>query len=98
MSPRPLYSHITYDIVNGEIDRRRPARTFSSSKGINVLLPNRLPREGKEIPFVSDFFDFSIFLDADDSLLEQWYIERFMGLRTDGVPRSAQLFPPIRRP
>ncbi len=36
-------------------------------EGINVLAPNRLPRDGKEIPFVSDFFDFSIFLDADDS-------------------------------
>ncbi len=59
-------------------------------EGINVLLPNRLPRDGKEIPFVSDFFDFSIFLDADDALLEQWYIERFMSLRTTAFrdPRS----------
>ena len=59
-------------------------------EGINVLLPNRLPRDGKEIPFVSDFFDFSIFLDADTTLLEQWYIERFMGLRTTAFrdPRS----------
>ena len=48
-------------------------------EGINVLLPNRLPRDGKEIPFVSDFFDFSVFLDADEAMLEQWYIERFMG-------------------
>ena len=84
----PLYSHITYDIVPGEtIVVDRP--DILILEGINVLLPNRLPREGKEIPFVSDFFDFSIFLHADDTLLEQWYIERFMGLRTDGVPRPA---------
>jgi type I pantothenate kinase len=53
-------------------------------------LPNRLPRDGKEIPFVSDFFDFAIFLDADDALLEQWYIQRFMSLRTTAFrdPRS----------
>ena len=93
----PVYSHITYDIVKGEsiIVDRPDILIF---EGINVLLPNRLPRDGKEIPFVSDFFDFSIFLDADTALLEQWYIERFMSLRDDGVPRSAQLFPPIRRP
>jgi type I pantothenate kinase len=55
-----------------------------------VLAPSRLPRDGKEIPFVSDFFDFSVFLDADDALLEQWYIERFMGLRQTAFrdPRS----------
>jgi type I pantothenate kinase len=49
-------------------------------EGLNVLLPNR-PRGDKEIPFVSDFFDFSVFLDADEALLEKWYIERFMRLR-----------------
>ena len=77
----PVYSHISYDIVPGEsIIVDRP--DILILEGINVLLPNRLPRDGKEIPFVSDFFDFSIFLDADDELLEQWYIARFMGLRT----------------
>ena len=88
----PVYSHLTYDIVPGEtIVVDRP--DILIVEGINVLLPNRLPREGQEIPFVSDFFDFSVFLDADEALLEKWYVERFMGLRTDGVPRSAQLFP-----
>ena len=84
----PVYSHLTYDIVPGEsiIVDRPDILIF---EGINVLLPNR-PREGKEIPFVSDFFDFSIFLQADDALLEQWYIERFMGLRQTAFrdPRS----------
>src|SRR5208283_5803308 len=85
----PVYSHITYDIVPGEwIVVDRP--DILIVEGINVLAPNRLPRDGKEIPFVSDFFDFSIFLHADDALLEYWYIERFMSLRETSFrdPRS----------
>jgi type I pantothenate kinase len=76
----PVYSHLTYDIVPGEhIVVDRP--DILIVEGLNVLLPNRLSRGDKEIPFVSDFFDFSIFLDADDALLEKWYIARFMTLR-----------------
>jgi len=85
----PVYSHLTYDIVPDEtvlIDRP----DILIVEGINVLAPNRLIRDGKEVPFVSDYFDFSIFLDADDALLEKWYIERFMGLRHTAFrdPRS----------
>lgn len=85
----PVYSHITYDIVPGAtITVDRP--DILIVEGINVLLPNRLQRGGKEIPFVSDFFDFSVFLHAEDDLLEQWYIKRFMDLRTTAFrdPRS----------
>jgi type I pantothenate kinase len=85
----PVYSHLTYDTVPEEsIIVDRP--DILIVEGINVLAPNRLPRDGKEIPFVSDFFDFSVFLDAHDTLLEQWYIERFMGLRQTAFrdPRS----------
>ena len=85
----PVYSHLTYDIVTGEsISVDRP--DILIVEGINVLAPNRLHRDGKEIPFVSDFFDFSIFLHADDAQLEQWYIERFMDLRKTAFrdPRS----------
>jgi type I pantothenate kinase len=46
-----------------------------------VLQTGRLPRDGKEIPFVSDFFDFSVYLDADEDVLQQWYVERFLALR-----------------
>ena len=38
-------------------------------------------RDGKAIPFISDFFDFSIYIDADETDLERWYVERFMRLR-----------------
>ena len=59
-------------------------------EGLNVLLPNRLSREDKMIPFVSDFFDFSVFLHADEALLEKWYVARFMRLRETAFrdPRS----------
>src|ERR1700722_4057938 len=85
----PVYSHLVYDVVPGEqIIVDRP--DILIVEGLNVLLPNRLSREGKEIPFVSDFFDFSVFLDASEELLEKWYIERFMRLRETAFrdPRS----------
>ena len=46
-----------------------------------MLQPARLPRHGEHVPFVSDFFDFSVYLDADEALLRAWYVERFMRLR-----------------
>jgi type I pantothenate kinase len=46
-----------------------------------VLQAGRLPRDGKAIPFVSDFFDFSVYLDADEDVLEAWYVNRFLTLR-----------------
>ena len=50
-------------------------------EGINVLQPRELPKDGKFVPFVSDFFDFSIYIDADEELIHSWYIDRFMRLR-----------------
>jgi type I pantothenate kinase len=85
----PVYSHLVYDVVPGEtIVVDRP--DILIVEGLNVLSPNRLSREGREIPVVSDFFDFSVFLDASDELLEKWYIARFMRLRNTAFrdPRS----------
>jgi type I pantothenate kinase len=50
-------------------------------EGLNVLQAGHLPKDGEAIPFVSDFFDFSIYLDADDAVLERWYVSRFLTLR-----------------
>ena len=50
-------------------------------EGLNVLQPRDLPKDGKFVPFVSDFFDFSIYIDADEELIHNWYITRFMRLR-----------------
>jgi type I pantothenate kinase len=46
-----------------------------------VLQPRDLPKEGKGIPFVSDFFDFSIYIDADEEAVRGWYVDRFMHLK-----------------
>ncbi len=85
----PVYSHLVYDVVPGEsVSVDRP--DILIVEGLNVLLPNRLQKTGKPIPFVSDFFDFSIYLDAHESDLERWYVDRFMRLRDTAFrdPRS----------
>jgi type I pantothenate kinase len=83
----PVYSHLVYDVVPGEtIEVERP--DILIVEGLNVLQPNRTPKEGK--PYVSDFFDFSIYIDAAEDVLEGWYVKRFMRLRDTAFrdPRS----------
>ena len=76
----PVYSHLTYDIVPGQmITVDRP--DILILEGLNVLQTSRLPRDGRVAPFVSDFFDFSIYLDADEAEVRRWYVERFLSLR-----------------
>ena len=85
----PIYSHLTYDIVPDKwVEVDRP--DILIVEGLNVLQTGRLPRDGKAVPFVSDFFDFSVYLDADEAVLQQWYIERFLALRNTAFadPRS----------
>jgi type I pantothenate kinase len=50
-------------------------------EGVNVLQTGPLPRDGRAVPVVSDFFDFSVYLDADEDVLKAWYIDRFLTLR-----------------
>ncbi|MEP0320615.1 type I pantothenate kinase [Bauldia litoralis] len=76
----PCYSHLTYDIVPGEsVVIERP--DILIIEGLNVLQTSRLPKDGKAVPFVSDFFDFSIYIDADEPVIRSWYLERFLQLR-----------------
>ena len=76
----PLYSHLVYDVLPDEktiIDRP----DILIFEGINVLQgPGKL-RHGQPIPFVSDFFDFTVYIDADEIDLHRWYVQRFMKLR-----------------
>ena len=65
-------------------------------EGLNVLQPARLPKDGTAIPFVSDYFDFSVYLDADEHDLQRWYVSRFLKLRQTGLPRPAVILPQIR--
>src|SRR5712691_11717080 len=76
----PIYSHLVYDVTpNQWVEVDRP--DILIVEGLNVLQTGRLPKDGKAIPFVSDFFDFSVYLDADDSVLKSWYVDRFLTLR-----------------
>lgn len=87
----PVYSHFHYDILPGqEAVVERP--DILIVEGLNVLQPARLPRGGQAIPFVSDFFDFSIYLDADPAIIEAWYVTRFMRLRQTAFRDPAAYF------
>src|SRR3984885_5488650 len=76
----PVYSHLLYDVMpNKWIEIDRPDLLIV--EGLNVLQTGRPPRDGKAIPYVSDFFDFSVYLDADVEVLRGWYVNRFLTLR-----------------
>jgi type I pantothenate kinase len=76
----PIYSHLTYDVMPGEyVTVDRP--DILIFEGLNVLQPRELPKDGNFVPFVSDFFDFSIYIDADEEQIHRWYIARFLRLR-----------------
>jgi type I pantothenate kinase len=80
----PVYSHFTYDIVPGEY-QIVDSPDILILEGLNVL------QSGKGHPvFVSDFFDFSIYIDADENHLIDWFLERFAKLRNTAFkdPRS----------
>lgn len=85
----PVYSHLTYDVIPNEwVTVDQP--DILILEGINVLQTGRLPRDGKAVPYVSDFFDFAVYLDADENVLREWYVERFLALRQTAFadPRS----------
>jgi type I pantothenate kinase len=87
----PVYSHLTYDVVPGEfVTIDRP--DILIFEGLNVLQPRDLPKDGKYVPFLSDFFDFSIFIDADEDLVHDWYIARFMRLRETAFRNTESFF------
>ncbi len=70
----PVYSHLVYDIVPGEqvvVDQP----DVLIVEGLNVL------QAGNGGPVASDFFDFSIYVDAPEAQIEEWYVERFLTLR-----------------
>jgi type I pantothenate kinase len=87
----PVYSHLIYDVLPDQsIVIERPDIVIV--EGLNVLQPAKLPKDGAAIPFVSDFFDFSIYIDAADQLIESWYVERFLRLRQTAFRDPASYF------
>ncbi len=85
--PAPVYSHLEYDIVAGErIVVRQPDVLIV--EGLNVLQTGS-DTDGRRL-FVSDFFDFSVYVDAHEEHIRRWYVERFRSLRDTAFrdPRS----------
>jgi len=76
----PVYSHLVYDVVPGEfISIDRP--DILIVEGLNILQPGELGRSGRPLLFASDFIDFSIYIDADEADLRNWFMVRFRALR-----------------
>ena len=77
----PVYSHFHYDILPGQMAVFE-VPDILIVEGLNVLQPAILNKGGDATPFVSDFIDFSIYIDADPAVIENWYVTRFMRLRS----------------
>ena len=82
----PVYDHIVYDIVPHErvvVD----SPDIVIVEGINVLQVG-----GDDSEFVSDYFDFSIYVDADEQHIQEWYVERFLAFRESVFQREDSFF------
>ena len=87
----PVYSHLSYDIVPGaQVTVRRPDVLIV--EGLNVLQPARVRVDGRQGVAVSDFFDFSIYVDARTDEVRQWYVDRFLRLRETAFSRPESYF------
>jgi type I pantothenate kinase len=88
----PVYSHLTYDIVPDEhqvVDQP----DIVIIEGLNVLQTGDTSQSGSQPRvFVSDFFDFTVYVDAEVAHVRQWYIERFLALRYSAFQDPASYF------
>jgi type I pantothenate kinase len=75
----PIYSHLRYDRTDEELKLQRPDIVLL--EGLNVLQPARAGADGRTGLAISDFFDFSVYVDAESSDIRQWYVQRFLRLR-----------------
>jgi type I pantothenate kinase len=90
----PVYSHVEYDVVPGGEQLIEQA-DIVILEGLNVLqVPPTRPDRARDEPhpLVSDFFDFSIYLDADEDDVRAWYVERFLALRSTAFTDEKSFF------
>jgi len=85
----PVYSHVVYDIVDGEEQVLREP-DIVILEGLNVLQTGVDAGDGAR--FVSDWFDFSIYVDAEEADIERWYVERFFALRETAFSDETSFF------
>lgn len=87
----PVYSHLVYDIVDGEEQVvERPDIVIV--EGLNVLQAPVFRPGFEPAVVVSDFFDFSVYVDADDDDIKNWYVERFFALRKTAFEDESSFF------
>jgi type I pantothenate kinase len=87
----PTYSHLVYDVVPDEtVVIRRPDIVII--EGLNVLQPARVRADGRTGLAISDFFDFSVYVDAATADIRRWYVERFLRLRETAFRNPASYF------
>lgn len=87
----PLYSHLFYDVLPNQFQTIHSPDVLII-EGINVLQVNTSPSKPKRRVFVSDFFDFSIYVDATIADLKQWYIDRFLKLQASAFQNPDSFF------
>ena len=87
----PVYSHLAYDILPGR-DQLVRKPDIMILEGLNVLQSGVGRAENYMPVFVSDYFDFSIYVDADEEHIRQWYVERFFTLRRTAFRNPASYF------
>ena len=86
----PVYSHLYYDIIKDKVySFSRP--DILIVEGINVLQVSTSKKVRRRV-FVSDFFDFSIYVDASEKNLRQWYLERFKKLQQTAFSNPESYF------
>jgi type I pantothenate kinase len=76
----PVYSHHVYDIVRDQVIRL-DAPDIVIVEGLNVLQGGQSLQGGSHSTFVSDFFDFTVYVHGDTATIRQWYVNRFMTFR-----------------
>lgn len=87
----PVYDHLTYNIVPGQYQTvNRPDVLIV--EGLNVLQPAVSQPGGRSNLAVSDFFDFSIYVDAKTSDIKSWYVDRFLSLRDSAFSKPESFF------
>jgi len=86
----PIYSHLTYDVTDEKVVVKRPDIVII--EGLNVLQPARVRDDGRTGLAVSDFFDFSVYVDAATSDIRRWYVNRFRRLRETAFRDPASYF------
>lgn len=86
----PVYDHLTYDRTDEVVEIESPDIVIV--EGLNVLAPARTRGDGTPGLAISDFFDFSVYVDASVADIQRWYVERFLTLRKTAFADPASYF------